>query len=212
VIGGYGQYDACAQSHNSLWATAPEAAKTVLNVRCRYPLRQKTHPHIHGPEWREIRLDLDPRPPRHHLLDHRYDAGRNRFSGRNLVFAQSRAPAAPRSAARTQGVLHSSEATGFAAAGLSNLRQVAQLIVENRLEDRAYNSSSGPITPLDMIFGHLASLARGNSFMTHHIGFTARTLQRALVEAGFTEVTLREAPHSICGLPPTGRRAERAAQ
>jgi hypothetical protein len=69
---------------------------------------------------------------------------------------------------------------------------VAQLIVENRLEDRAYNSSSGPITPLDMIFGHLASLARGNSFMTHHTGFTARTLQRALVEAGFTEVTLRE--------------------
>lgn len=75
---------------------------------------------------------------------------------------------------------------------LPNLRQVAQLIVENRLEDRAYNSSSGPITPLDMIFGHLASLARGNSFMTHHTGFTARTLQRALVEAGFTEVTLRE--------------------
>ena len=95
---------------------------------------------------------------------------------------------------------------------LPNLRQVAQLIVEYRLEDRAYNSSSGPITPLDMIFGHLASLARSNSFMTHHTGFTARTLQRALVEAGFTEVTLREAPHSICGLPPTGRRAERAAQ
>jgi SAM-dependent methyltransferase len=37
---------------------------------------------------------------------------------------------------------------------LPNLRQVAQLIVEYRLEDRAYNSSSGPITPLDMIFGH----------------------------------------------------------
>jgi len=31
-----------------------------LNVGCGYPLRQKLHPHFHGSEWREIRLDLDP--------------------------------------------------------------------------------------------------------------------------------------------------------
>ena len=34
--------------------------KTVLNVGCGYPLRQKLHRQFHGPEWREIRLDLDP--------------------------------------------------------------------------------------------------------------------------------------------------------
>src|SRR5438128_12478289 len=34
--------------------------KTVLNVGCGYRLRQKLHRHFHGPEWREIRLDLDP--------------------------------------------------------------------------------------------------------------------------------------------------------
>ena len=95
---------------------------------------------------------------------------------------------------------------------LPNLRQVAQLIVGNRLEDRADNSSSGPITPLDMIFGHLASLARGNSFMTHHTGFTARTLQRDLSKPASPRSRCVRAPHSICGLPPTGRRAERAAQ
>jgi predicted SAM-dependent methyltransferase len=38
----------------------PPAGKTVLNVGCGYPLRQKLHRHFHGPEWREIRLDLDP--------------------------------------------------------------------------------------------------------------------------------------------------------
>jgi hypothetical protein len=50
---------------------------------------------------------------------------------------------------------------------------------------------SGPITPLDMIFGHTASLARGNQYMAHRTGFTARTLQQLLVEAGFVDVTLR---------------------
>ena len=38
----------------------PPAGKTVLNVGCGYPLRQKLHRHFHGPQWREIRLDLDP--------------------------------------------------------------------------------------------------------------------------------------------------------
>ena len=31
-----------------------------MNVGCGYPLRQKLHPHFHGSEWREVRLDLDP--------------------------------------------------------------------------------------------------------------------------------------------------------
>ena len=74
---------------------------------------------------------------------------------------------------------------------LPDLQQVARLVVEDRLEDRAYTSASGPITPLDMIFGHTASLARGNRYMAHRTGFTARTLQLVLVEAGFVEVTLR---------------------
>jgi hypothetical protein len=74
---------------------------------------------------------------------------------------------------------------------LPDLRQVAQLVVDDQLEDQAYHSSSGPITPLDMIYGHAASLARGNRFMAHRTGFTARTLHKALIEAGFIEVRLR---------------------
>lgn len=74
---------------------------------------------------------------------------------------------------------------------LPDLQQVARLVVEDRLEDRAYTSLSGPITPLDMIFGHTASLAHGNQHMAHRTGFTARTLQKLLIEAGFVDVTLR---------------------
>jgi len=40
-------------------SSAP-AHKTVLNVGCGYPARQKLHRHFHGSEWRELRLDLDP--------------------------------------------------------------------------------------------------------------------------------------------------------
>src|SRR5438045_6809492 len=74
---------------------------------------------------------------------------------------------------------------------LPDLQQVARLVAEDRLEDSAYISQSGPITPLDMIFGHTASLARGNQFMAHRTGFTARSLRKLLIEAGFVEATLR---------------------
>src|SRR5260370_38788600 len=47
-------HDACSPDK------AAALSKTVLNVGCGYPLRQKLHRHFHGPEWREIRLDLDP--------------------------------------------------------------------------------------------------------------------------------------------------------
>ena len=56
------QPDDPAGAEDTIWAhDAPAAArKTVLNVGCGYPLRQRLHRHFHGAEWREIRLDIDP--------------------------------------------------------------------------------------------------------------------------------------------------------
>jgi predicted SAM-dependent methyltransferase len=168
------------------------AYKTVLNVGCGYPLRQKLHRHFHGSEWREIRLDVDPavhpdvvcsitdmRP----VVGNTVDAI---WSSHNLEHLQRHE--VPQALAEFIRVL---KPNGLLLLTLPDLQQVAQLVVEDRLEDQAYHSSSGPITPLDMIFGHTASLAHGNLFMAHRTGFTARTLNKALVEAGFVEVSLR---------------------
>jgi uncharacterized membrane protein YecN with MAPEG domain len=51
--------------------------------------------------------------------------------------------------------------------------------------DTVYQSPAGPITPLGMIYGHGASLARGHQHMAHKCGFTLKTLTRALHQAGF---------------------------
>jgi predicted SAM-dependent methyltransferase len=168
------------------------APKTVLNVGCGYPLRQRLHPHFHGPEWREIRLDLDPdvcpdivcsitdmRPVAPNSVD-------AIWSSHNLEHLQRHE--VPQALAEFVRVL---KPHGLLLLTLPDLQQVAQLIVEDRLEDQAYQSSSGPITPLDMLFGHTASLARGNRLMAHRTGFTARTLHKVLKEAGFVEVSLR---------------------
>jgi SAM-dependent methyltransferase len=174
-------------------AEAPTAGKTVLNVGCGYPLRQKLHPHFHGPEWREVRLDVDPAvhpdiicsiTDMSPIATGSVDAI---WSSHNLEHLQRHE--VPSALAEFIRVL---KPQGLLLLTLPDLRQVAQFIVEDRLEDHAYTSLSGPITPLDMIFGHTASLARGNSFMAHRTGFTARTLHKVLIEAGFVEITLRQ--------------------
>src|SRR5271165_3265146 len=172
-------------------SSAP-AHKTVLNVGCGYPLRQRLHHHFHGPEWRELRLDADPAvqpdivcsmtdmsPVAAESVDAIWSSHNLEHLHRHEV---------PLALGEFIRVLRPD---GLLLLTLPDLQQVAQLIVEDRLEDHAYYSSSGPITPLDMMFGHTASLARGNPFMAHRTGFTARTLQKVLVGAGFVEVSLR---------------------
>jgi predicted SAM-dependent methyltransferase len=166
--------------------------KIVLNVGCGYPLRQKLHRHFHGPEWREVRLDLDAavqpdivcsitdmRPVNANTID-------AVWSSHNLEHLQRHE--VPLALGEFIRVL---KPYGLLLLTLPDLQQVAQLVVDDQLEDLAYQSPSGPVTPLDMIFGHTASLARGNRYMAHRTGFTARTLHQALVEAGFVEVRLR---------------------
>jgi SAM-dependent methyltransferase len=172
---------------------SPPAGKTVLNVGCGYPLRQRLHRHFHGPEWREIRLDLDPAVQPDivcsiiEMSPVAADSVDAIWSSHNLEHLQRHE--VPLALAEFIRVL---KPHGLLLLTLPDLRQVAQLVAEDRLEDQAYTSLSGPITPLDMIFGHTASLTRGNPFMAHRTGFTARTLHKVLIEAGFAEITLRQ--------------------
>lgn len=75
--------------------------------------------------------------------------------------------------------------SGFIYLKVPDLQLVAELVVSNGLDEIAYDSPAGPITPLDMIFGHTASLAAGNMFMAHRTGFSPPLLQRLLRAAGF---------------------------
>jgi len=168
-------------------------SKTVLNVGCGYPLRQKLHRHFHGPEWREIRLDLDPTVQPDivcsitDMSPVAADSVDAVWSSHNLEHLQRHE--VPLALGEFRRVL---KPHGLLLLTLPDLQHVARLIVEDRLEESAYVSQSGPITPLDMIFGHTASLARGNQFMAHRTGFTARSLHQLLIGAGFVEVTLRQ--------------------
>lgn len=77
---------------------------------------------------------------------------------------------------------------GFALVTCPDLEAVATLIVEGKVETTIYTSPAGPITALDMLFGHSRSIAMGNSYMAHNTGFTTDRIGRVFLDVGFSEV------------------------
>ena len=165
--------------------------RTLLNAGCGTAGRERLPECFQGPDWTEIRLDIDPqvRPDilgqvtRMELID---DASMDAvWSSHNLEHLEGHE--VPRALAEIRRVL---KPEGFVMITLPDLEQIARLVVEGKLEQVLYQSPAGPITPLDVLFGHQASLARGNKYMAHRTGFTADRLGNCLLEASFSEIRI----------------------
>ena len=86
---------------------------------------------------------------------------------------------------------------GFLVVTCPDLQAVCQLVAEDKLTDAAYQSPAGPITPLDILYGHGAALAAGHHYMAHKCGFTLRTLTQALHSAGFATTAGMRRPRGL---------------
>jgi len=77
---------------------------------------------------------------------------------------------------------------GFAVLSSPDLEAVARALLDRGIDHVIYVSPAGPITPLDVLYGHRASIERGQHSMAHRTGFTCDTLGELALEAGFSEV------------------------
>ena len=68
-------------------------------------------------------------------------------------------------------------------------------MAEDKLTEAAYQSGMGPITPLDIIYGHRVSMQQGNLYMAHRCGFTAKVLAGTLKAAGFSSAVKARPQH-----------------
>jgi SAM-dependent methyltransferase len=165
------------------------AEQQVLHVGCGPARADKLHAVFHSRAFREVRLDIDPAVKPDivaSMTDMSVVASGSMdalWSSHNVehLFAHEVAVAL----GEFCRVL---KPTGFALITLPDLQAVARLIADDKLADPAYQSPLGPVSPLDILYGHRGAIARGNVFMAHRTGFTARTLADALVAAGFNFV------------------------
>jgi ubiquinone/menaquinone biosynthesis C-methylase UbiE len=78
-----------------------------------------------------------------------------------------------------------------------DLKSIAQRILDGKLDAVEYNSPGGPISPLDMIYGHRASVLNGSSFMRHRTGFTKETFERILIKLGLKTFTVEDKGYDL---------------
>jgi SAM-dependent methyltransferase len=77
------------------------------------------------------------------------------------------------------------KADGIAVITCPDLISVCNVIAQDRLLEPLYDSPSGPIAPIDILYGHRKHLRTGNGYMAHKSGFTYKTLTSTLLQAGF---------------------------
>lgn len=81
--------------------------------------------------------------------------------------------------------------SGFLLIRCPDVEAVLRCFLDKGPDHVAYQSAAGPITPLDMLFGHRRSIEAGNPFMSHHTAFTDQRIGSMLLDAGFSEVRTR---------------------
>ncbi len=169
--------------------------KRFLHVGCGPQRKPYVGPGFLGDDWQEVRLDIDPKvqpdivgsmTSMPAVADGSMDAI---YSSHNIehLFPHD----VPTALAEFLRVLKDD---GFLLVGCPDLQTVCAMVAEDHLTATAYESSMGPITPLDILYGHRASMAAGNLYMAHRGGFTLKSLMQALQAAGFKSVAGRRRP------------------
>lgn len=168
---------------------APAGTKVVLHVGCGPRDHVSLHESFRGPEWHEVRLDVDPgvKPDvvasvtdMSPVPDRSVDAV---YSHHNIehVFAHE-VPLVLREFLRVL------RPRGEVLIATPDLQGIAEAIAAGRLETTLYRAEAGDISALDVVYGLRSDIADGREYMAHRTGFTLRTLARKLSQAGFAEV------------------------
>lgn len=172
--------------------------RKVLHVGCGAKRDDKLPQAYIGPSWQEIRLDINPavKPDivgdirdLHMVKDCSFDVVYSSHNLEHLYFHEVQV-----TLREFHRVL---KVGGEVLVACPDLQQVAKLIVEDKLMDPVFTPPSGPIAPIDMLYGYRPGLAKGNHFMAHKTGFTATSLKRELERADFENIRVIHQPEPL---------------
>ncbi len=163
--------------------------KIFLNVGCGAMGMDRVPDILKAPGWQQVRVDIDTSVQPDIVASFSDMHMINRASV-DAVFSSHNIEHMPWHEAQLalQEAKRVLRPDGFVYITCPDLEYIARLIVDGKLMEVAYNSPAGPITALDMLYGHRDAMARGNDYMAHRSGFTAESLGRVLIEAGFADV------------------------
>lgn len=169
--------------------------KTLLHVGCGPKRIDQTTRAFNDGSWREMRLDIDPNV-QPDVIGTMTDLSAVATGSVQAVFSSHNIEhlyphEVPMALAEFHRVL---DDQGYVVITCPDLKSICQLVADDRLDEPAYQSPAGPITPLDVLYGHRQSMQQGNLFMAHRCGFTETVLRKVLGNGGFGVVATKVRP------------------
>jgi ubiquinone/menaquinone biosynthesis C-methylase UbiE len=166
-----------------------QGRRTVLHVGCGPAGPDKLPLVFRTPEWQEVRLDIDPEVTPD-IVASITDMPAVPEASMNAVYSSHNlehlyAHEVPLALREFWRVLRPG---GLLFIQVPDLQAVAAEVAKGNLENALYISPAGPIAALDILYGLRAAISRGNYFMAHRTGFTARTLSIHILASGFRQV------------------------
>src|SRR5262245_24590475 len=168
------------RSRDSLKFQSTSSFKKVLNAGSGPFSARGLHPVFTHQDWQEIRIDIDPRSEpdivgsitnmTSFCASETFDAIWASHTLEHL-YAHEVASAL----AEFRRIL---KPDGFALITSPDLEVAASLVLSRGLDHVAYSSPAGPITPMDMLFGHSGLISYGHFHMAHKTGFTRSSLKQ----------------------------------
>lgn len=160
--------------------------KKVLHVGCSTLNLAKMPTGFQNGEWQEVRFDIDPdcMPDivgsildMKAVPDESMDAIYSSHNIEHVFFHE-----VPTVLKEFRRVL---KPDGFCVIFCPDIQEVAKFMAEGLLDEPLYHAKSGPITPLDIMYGHGKAIKKGQVYMAHKTGFSMKLLAKRLNQAGF---------------------------
>jgi len=168
--------------------------KNLLHVGCGYRTKKDTLKY-YDDEWKETRVDIN-KNVNPDILGSMKDLSNVQNNYYDSVFSSHSIEHVY--AHEVDGVLKEFHRVlnmnGLLVITCPELKSICKLVLEDKLLDIVYKSAAGPISPIDMIWGHRVPIKKGNEFMAHKCGFTLKTLMKACTNANFKSVAGIERP------------------
>ncbi len=172
--------------------------RKFLHIGCGLNRKESTTDYFNSSKWKEVRLDIDPSVSPDivssiqdmSIIDsNTFDAV---YSSHNLEHIYSFDVL--KTLNEINRVLKND---GFLILTCPDLKAVCSLVAEGKILNKLYDSPSGPVYPLDVIYGYQKSLHAGNDFMSHKNGFTVETLLSFMKSSNFKSYVAGEAVGSF---------------
>jgi SAM-dependent methyltransferase len=182
-----------------------------LHVGCGLKRKHLTVEAFASPEWEEVTLDID-RSVRPDIVDRLPELSQVESNSFDAVYSAHNIEhlyphEVPLALQAMRRVLRPD---GFVILTCPDLQIVGERLASGDIEAPIYTSSSGPVSPLDMLYGFRPAMAKGNLYMAHHTGFTLKSLGSACVGAGFAKFLgfRRPKKHDLWGIATKLRKTD----